>query len=271
MISTRIENITPEMARHYLTKNTNNFRKVKNRVVMQYANDMKAGKWVLNGEGIMFSKDGSLINGQHRLKAIIQSGCTVPMMIIEGIEGNAKDVVFDLGFKRSVANYLGTSGTSVAAITAIMLNKFRNYGVGQSEMIEYSNKHFDEMLEAITISRYGQSNSICRKAAIQACIYLMLKTGEVTKSEAEEFCRVVSTGVPVDLDRSATPALVLRRQIMAMKTSGGREAQKYIAEVTYKAIKDFVKGNIRVKNYPDEPPMFIKLIDRVLKMEEAEG
>ena len=56
MIKTAVEKITPEKAKEYLRANTNNYRKLSRATVKKYAEDMKNGKWELNGESIVFSE-----------------------------------------------------------------------------------------------------------------------------------------------------------------------------------------------------------------------
>jgi hypothetical protein len=60
-----VEMITPQKAVEILdTKNFNN-RPVSQFTVDRYAQEMKAGRWKLNGEPIIFGKSGRLIDGQH--------------------------------------------------------------------------------------------------------------------------------------------------------------------------------------------------------------
>ena len=61
--------ITPAIARKFLEGNVHN-RTLKQNKVDQYMAVMRAGKWVLNHQGIAFNIDQVLIDGQHRLYAI---------------------------------------------------------------------------------------------------------------------------------------------------------------------------------------------------------
>src|SRR5664279_4273925 len=73
-----IEVITPSLAATYLEANIKN-RKVKEKAVQRYAADMVAGEWMLTGEAIKFSDEGSLLDGQNRLRAIVMSRTPIPM------------------------------------------------------------------------------------------------------------------------------------------------------------------------------------------------
>ena len=74
MVQTSVETITPEKAVEYLRHNTNNYRKLSLATVSKYVAEIKAGRWQLNGETIVFGEDGILKDGQHRLAAIAKAG-----------------------------------------------------------------------------------------------------------------------------------------------------------------------------------------------------
>lgn len=96
--------ITPELAHEWLGFNTHN-RNVRQRVVLAYAADMTAGNWRWNGESVKFSADGTLLDGQHRLKAVVEAGIAVPMLVIRGLKNDAQETV-DGGAKRKFADVL---------------------------------------------------------------------------------------------------------------------------------------------------------------------
>ena len=61
-----IEEIDATVAEEWLSCNTWN-RKISDRLILTYAETMKEGAWVLNGEPIIFDEKGRLQSGQHRL------------------------------------------------------------------------------------------------------------------------------------------------------------------------------------------------------------
>ena len=73
--------ITPAIAALMLQKNEGN-RRVRKDVVDKYANEMLNGRWMENtGETIKIAKDGTLVDGQHRLLALMQSGVQLNMHV----------------------------------------------------------------------------------------------------------------------------------------------------------------------------------------------
>lgn len=79
-ISFRLVEITPEKARRMLEKNNGN-RKVYQRVVDGYVRDILAGKWQLTHQCLAVDISGNIIDGQHRLTAIVQAGVTVTVYL----------------------------------------------------------------------------------------------------------------------------------------------------------------------------------------------
>jgi hypothetical protein len=73
-------NVTPEMARHWLRNNNFN-RPLNQRLVEKYARQMRTGNWQRTHQGIAFDSRGVVLDGQHRLWAIIRSGHAIPMLI----------------------------------------------------------------------------------------------------------------------------------------------------------------------------------------------
>lgn len=95
-----VETITPETAKVYFdTRDTLN-RGVRSRIVGRYAEAMKAGQWELSTQGIVFDKHGRLIDGQHRMSAIIKAGVSVKMMVCRGASESLKPVL-DSGSART--------------------------------------------------------------------------------------------------------------------------------------------------------------------------
>lgn len=104
MISAQVEKITPAIAAAYLEMNKNN-RAIRKKVVDAYARDMANGEWVVQHQGIAFDVDGNLVDGQHRLQAVIKAGVPVQMMVTRGLEKNSVEGI-DQGAKRSFSDVL---------------------------------------------------------------------------------------------------------------------------------------------------------------------
>jgi len=103
-----IDTVTPAKALAYLETMDGN-RPVRQQKVDYYAAQMVAGLWRTTHQGIAFDDLGRLVDGQHRLWAIVQSGASVKLMIARGL--TAPDVLaLDNGLVRDyvdAAHYQG--------------------------------------------------------------------------------------------------------------------------------------------------------------------
>lgn len=110
-MQSRWMDVTPAMAEMWLQHNFNN-RPVSLDTVRAYAREMKRGKWLPNHQGIAFNDRDELNDGQHRLMAIVLSGCTVRLMVTFGLPSKVKGTrmtgmdVVDRGKTRTVADQL---------------------------------------------------------------------------------------------------------------------------------------------------------------------
>ncbi|MBO1076146.1 hypothetical protein [Roseomonas marmotae] len=93
-----IETITPQIAEAYLTHNTRN-RKIVAAHVDAIARDIRAGNWMMNAQPICFARDGRLLNGQHRLSAVIQAGEPIEVPVMRGLPEEAY-ATYDIHAKR---------------------------------------------------------------------------------------------------------------------------------------------------------------------------
>ena len=98
-----IEAITPELAQRYLELNSRQQRKIRRHKVAEYADDMRNGLWELNGAAIVIDEFGNLIDGQHRLSAVVESGTTQRFVVVRNVREDAYRTI-DQGMKRSLAD-----------------------------------------------------------------------------------------------------------------------------------------------------------------------
>lgn len=125
-----VEMITPQRAVEILdTKNFNN-RAISQMTVDRYAQEMKARRWKLNGEPVIFGKSGRLIDGQHRLKACIQANVTFDTLVVKGADDDVFDTVDD-GRVRSLGDVLHIRGDLNSNALAAGLRFIWDYGTGR--------------------------------------------------------------------------------------------------------------------------------------------
>jgi hypothetical protein len=74
------QSVTPSQAEKWLAKNHPRNRNISLRLVDAFTADMLAGEWRLTHQGICFDGEGQLIDGQHRLTAVVKSGKTIQLV-----------------------------------------------------------------------------------------------------------------------------------------------------------------------------------------------
>lgn len=95
-------------------------------VVAEYAKDMADGRWVAGtGDAIRFNRRGQMIDGQHRCLAVIESGVTITVTIIEGLDDEVY-LVLDKGRKRTAADTIGGKYAQARAAIAKALVSLQN-------------------------------------------------------------------------------------------------------------------------------------------------
>ena len=104
----RVETITPGRAKEILSHVQPNRRLIRSAVT-HYSRDIATGKWVLNGESIVIDWNGNLMQGQHRLTAVIIADKPIQSVVVYGVDPKAM-FSFDQGRKRTLANVLMMEG-----------------------------------------------------------------------------------------------------------------------------------------------------------------
>lgn len=104
------ETITPAKAKEYLSHNRDN-RNLRRKRILSYASQMKRGQWKNTGDPIRFASNGRLLDGQHRLQAVVEAEVSIPMVVIRGLDEETFKVL-DSGLGRSPADALGISVTA---------------------------------------------------------------------------------------------------------------------------------------------------------------
>lgn len=250
--------ITPEIARQYLERNTANYRALSNVKVKSYAEDMRNGRWETNGEAIVFSKDGTLKNGQHRLHAIIESGATIELLVVTGVSDDA--TIYDWGMGRTVNQWGKANGihipTPVAGAAKIICSGFRA-GQPKGTVTKYIETHYDELKEANRISGTGKKNALGYKASVCLAVYIFRRYQLLHDDVLENFFRIFNTGT-IDAEQRRDPSapLVASRQFLTKIPSGSAASQMRQFEVVMQALQDFKKNKNRKKEYGPDPHTF---------------
>lgn len=115
----KVLKISPKRAVEMLEVNTSN-RPLSRPVVRAFAEAMQRGDWLVTHQGIAFDTSGMLVDGQHRLAAVIEADVPVEMTVFTEVDPGTFDVL-DTGKRRNAADVLAIEGEKSATVLAAMV------------------------------------------------------------------------------------------------------------------------------------------------------
>jgi len=241
----KVTEVTPALAEKWLHQNTHN-RKVRDNAVYGYARDMEAGNWAENGEAIKFAADGTLLDGQHRLSAIVLSGVTLRLLVVTGLQTATQETMDD-GRKRSVADALTLrkepNAVQLAAITrrALMWTQgiYRNVGSRpptNSESLQFFEAH-PELRDSTSVA------VALRKAVALPSSIVGLTHWVFTAIDAEDsawFFERLGSGANLP---EYHPVLTLRKKAREVSEGPGRVPEDVLLAFTIKSWNAYRDGD----------------------------
>ncbi len=99
------------MATQLLEANTLN-RPLNDQHVKRITNQIIAGKWRFNGDTIKIAEDSAVLDGQHRLWAVVESKISVETILVKGIKRDAFATIDTLRKPRSGSDVLALNGAT---------------------------------------------------------------------------------------------------------------------------------------------------------------
>jgi hypothetical protein len=258
--------ITPDLAREWTGLNTRN-RPVRYTKVAQYARDMKAGNWVLNGESVKIAGDGTILDGQHRLYACIQADVPFETLVVRGLLLEAQDTI-DTGMARKFADQLALRGEVntplLGAIARWALRWLRGVKMSGSTELDPTHEEMFAFLEADPRVREACSWAVAVKGrfrsvngSVWGMAWLLFHGSDHVA--AEVFLEKVLTGEDCP---AGHPALAFRNRIWNAREAGERltpyEQLAYLI-IAWNAFKEdrtmkllkFTAGKLTAKNFPE--------------------
>src|SRR6266566_6484311 len=118
-VRSRVQTITPARAAEWLEANTTN-RPLSRPVVRSFAEAMRRGEGLVTHQGIAFDVNGVLVDGQHRLAAIIEADVPVEVTVFSEVAEGTFDVL-DTGKRRTAADVLAIEGEKNSTMLAAMV------------------------------------------------------------------------------------------------------------------------------------------------------
>lgn len=244
--------ITPDDAQRILTERSAN-RPLNEKQIARHAFDMVNGLWEQTGEPIKFDDQGRLIDGQHRLNAVVKSRSTIEFVVISGLSTKAQDTM-DSGRKRSLGDQLSMRGYKntnrmSAAITLLMSwevtgKPVRLFNRSNLQALQWLENHSG--LEASMAASDLARRTVHYPGGLSAAVHYRM--AEISPANADFFWKVLGDGKSV----SGTTSIVTLRERMikaAIKKEGNaqRMSDVYRAALTIRAWNAWIEGRDLVK------------------------
>lgn len=257
--------VTPELAFDWLVQRNKVNRAIRNGHVADFVAIIKSGGWNPEAGVIMFDKDGNLLNGQHRLTAIVEAGEPVRVRIAYSVPLETRGDVDTVQLRRTdvdIARMGGDTDVSATHFAAAI----RAYLRGRRERtVERAAKRFklparqrqalqrlwhEAVSWAVAIT-HGRSR-VFRSAglAVLARAYY-----SADRAKVEEFARVVGSGMPTGDAAAQKAAILLRNWLL----TGGRKTTEQDLEIyqkTARALRAFLDAEPLARLYAAEEELF---------------
>lgn len=230
-----IVNVSPAKAAEWLMRNTHN-RPIRRQHIATLLRAIEKNEWRLGNDAIAFDSNGVLLNGQHRLTAIVESGKTLPVMVVRGLDPKAQ-FAMDTGKKRAAHeqfSFLGIQGGgSKAALCRGLLNYDDKDGLATGSNVYVTTEEIidlcrgDELLDVAMTFSNGLSRRIPggRTTAVALGYYLILNAWP---EKVPAFHEQLADGVELTKN---SPILRLRNLLLSgqMKQNTGVDRRKLLA------------------------------------------
>jgi hypothetical protein len=261
--------VSPDMAQMWLSRNKIN-RTINRKRVDMYAKEMKEGRWMPHHQGVAFYEDGSFADGQHRLLAIIESGCTVPMVVTRGVP-NSSGLMIDTHQQRQTHQSIRISGLAdwidkdevavIRLLDCISENK-EIKKLSHSEIIAIGEKYKSSIQFAVSLK--SGARKYLTTAVTLAAIAAASKYED--RQRLSEFYEVLAFGMPkTSSDKSA----ILLREWFLQERHGGSQWRLNAIKRTMRAIKAFCERQEISKLYQPSDYIYIPVQDVEIIAEAA--
>lgn len=232
-ITFEIQDVTPELAARWLARDaelrgseaadTFQNRRVMPSVVDKYAAAITDGTWQLNGESIKFAPDGRILDGQHRLAAIVAAARSMLTVVATNVPPESFETL-DTGKGRRVADVLSIVGMDrpnrLAPALALLARYdwaagvFSGYGAGvvtNTQALTTLREH-PRIVESVAAT--DRAATLVGWGIAGALHYIFSEVG--SRAEADTFFEQLGSGADLS-KRSAV--YFLRERALASKLS----------------------------------------------------
>lgn len=257
-----VVDVTPEMAQRLIDNSAIN-RPLRDGAVKKHARAMVAGRWDLSHQGIAIDTDGRLIDGQHRLHAVVQAGVPVRMLVAMDVPKVAMQHI-DTGTARTARDIFMIGGESWITNESIAIARFMEHSGTFPATIGPKERSTDEirmMVESFrpaidfALGNLARSPRHIRSAPVMsaiACAWYF----EAEKDRLAQFIRLLSDGIS---SGSVVDEAVIRHRdwiITSGNNSGGRNGRIRVFLRTQRVLQAYMRHESLTKVYTPEKSIY---------------
>jgi hypothetical protein len=215
-----VEQITPSRAQQILEVGGGDNRKLRARVVKRYAESLLSGNWGFTHQGIALTSSGRCLDGQHRLKAIVLTGRTVPMIVCTFNENpDVLALPIDIGASRTAADLVGEDRKMMEVFSVI--SRVHSGGINEIEgaITLYGNLSQDKRDLYYKIS--GTATRKVSLASVRAAVFVGLLAGVDWTDEYHKL-------VLMDFEEMEPSTRTLFAKLMSISCGGGAYMRRMV-------------------------------------------
>jgi hypothetical protein len=241
--------ITPAMAEYILHRCNKNNRPLSTNRSEKYAKFIKNGDWMLTSQGISFSPDGFLNNGQHRLSGCILAATPINVLVVFGENRDAFHVLDTNGVRGggdvlAIAGYHDTKHLAATARTVKAIindNWIANPIYTNSEILEFVQTH-GALVDALKHGTMIAKKLNCSRSALASAFYLIVERSRRAEL-AEDFRDRLASGKGLDV----CPSLLALRDGIMQRTIDAQYKISFLRNIAISAAtvttwNHFVRG-----------------------------
>lgn len=218
--------VSPEMATNWLSNNGSN-RPLRKSHLASIALAMNADQFKLTHQPIAIDARGMLLDGQHRLRAIVLTGKTVELFVCFGADRSTFDVL-DTGLVRTIAERLGTNIYNTTVATTLLR-------VAGSETNTTAKRQAFEVRDVLTA--FGPELSECERlngwtrrtrsasSPMRAAILLMIR--RESDGRKQYLLHALEKFMQSELTELPSPFLTLYKQMQEPPYAAARKSGPY--------------------------------------------
>jgi hypothetical protein len=246
-VTAQVMTITPRMAAGWLEHNCPRNRKLRRAKVEQYAADMRAGRWRLSDQAISFDCRGDLVNGQHRLQAVVAADTPVAALVVRNLPAEAM-MVLDGGMRRTTDDNLAIAGRAYPkqcgpTVRRLLAGARAFYAaITDQEVDAFLAVHHEAVAFAHRAVPAGKFGSASIRAAVARAAILGRD-----RARLERFGEVLTTGLMTPGDEAA---VLLRNHVFDAATSYGGRDRLALYLKAEAALDAYLRGD-RARKLPD--------------------